>query len=559
MNGIFRFAFLSLLLAFASVSAWGQAQNVYITPSGAATGNCPAGTSTAPNFTAAQFSSSSNWGNSSGKIGAGTTILLCGNVTAAAGSTGLTFQGSGTSASPITLNFDTSAALSAPYWANYPGGAIVINGRNYITINGQNNGIIQNTANGYGLTYAVPSTGVYIAGASNITLENLTIENFCVVNTGDSSGCGNTTSTWDRSVFVSNSSNVTISGNTIHDTNTAVQVDCTNSSSTNDAVTKNTISRANWGVALTDEASSNGCSNFSASYNDISNFSNWDGGKGHHDPIISYVQPSSGKPTFDDVSIYGNYIHGDMGTQASAMGMFLQENNSSGDATVPADGGTFSNLNIFNNVIINGHSGNMNGNGLIGTSGGHIFNNTLDCNQSADGAIWINQDNDAMIENNVIQNCQLGVYVVSSLTLASSNYNVLFNFTGGNYSYCEVGSGSTCVMITGSQACPKSLDCPTIADWQTATGFDKNSSTSTPNLSSSYQPQSPSSAIGLGANLTSQGIAALNVGAPQYFGAAYSCGTGCVARPASGAWNSGAYDTAGTAVLPPTGLTAVVQ
>lgn len=536
-----------------------QVPNIQVTPTGAAVGACTGSGVTI--LTPSQFGTSSNWGNSTGKIGNGTNILVCGTFTGTAGGTGLVFRGGGASGKPITLTCDIGSNFSAPYWAQYPGGAIVDNGYSYIVLNGANC-TVQNTANGYGLSYNEVSTGIYINNATNVTVENFLIQNICVVSDSPSA-CGNVVSTWDHGIFVTNASDVIVQGNTIHDTNDAIQYNCSNGTDANNTITKNTISRANWGVAVTDDASTSGCSNMTVSYNDISDFANWDGGPEHHDPIIAYVQPPSGTPTMNNLSIYGNYIHGDMGGQATAMAMFIQENDSSGNATVPADGGTFSNLNIFNNVLINGRTVPTYGNGIIGTSGGHIFNNTIDCNQNNDGGIWINQDNGALIENNIIQNCQLGVYVVSGLTLANSNNNVLFNFTGGSYSECEVGSGPTCVMITGGVRCPTNVNCPTIGDWKTATGFDLASSTLTPNLSTSHIPQSSSSSIGLGTNLTGQGISALDIGAPQYFGAAWACGTGCLPRPASGAWDAGAYQVTSSGssgqVSPPTGLSAIVN
>ena len=73
-------------------------------------------------------------------------------------------------------------------------------------------------------------------------------------------------------------------------------------------------------------------------------------------------------------------------------------------------------------------------------------------------------------------------------------------------------------------------------------GCDAHSITTNPLLNSDSTLQSSSPAKGAGTNLTSLGITGLDTGAPQYFGVNYACGTGCVARLSSGAWDMGAYE-----------------
>src|ERR1019366_4356515 len=139
---------LTLVIGFFLVMAsTAFANNIYITQSGSAAGSCTSSVQT-PAF----FNAAANWGSGASQIGPGTTVLLCGTFTGSAGSTLLTFQGSGTSGSPITLKFDTNALLTAPYWAG-GSGAINVNSRSYVTIDGGTNGTIQNTANGTSLTY----------------------------------------------------------------------------------------------------------------------------------------------------------------------------------------------------------------------------------------------------------------------------------------------------------------------------------------------------------------------------------------------------------------------
>jgi hypothetical protein len=69
---------------------------VYLAQAAAGSGD---GSSCANARAASWFNSSSNWGTGSAQIGAGTTVYLCGTV-----STSLSFQGSGASGSPVTLD-----------------------------------------------------------------------------------------------------------------------------------------------------------------------------------------------------------------------------------------------------------------------------------------------------------------------------------------------------------------------------------------------------------------------------------------------------------------------
>ena len=69
-----------------------SATNVYITQNGSPSGNCTSGVQP-PAF----FNNPANWGTGASQIGPGTTVLVCGSFTGAAGATELTFQGSGAS------------------------------------------------------------------------------------------------------------------------------------------------------------------------------------------------------------------------------------------------------------------------------------------------------------------------------------------------------------------------------------------------------------------------------------------------------------------------------
>src|SRR5208282_5826388 len=89
-----------------------------------------------------------------------------------------------------------------------------------------------------------------------------------------------------------------------------------------------------------------------------------------------------------------------------------------------------------------------------------------------------------------------------------------------------------------------------LSAWQSGTGLDSQSSAGNADLSSNYHLSAGSAAIGLGGNLTSLNITALDSdqsGAP---------------RSSSGAWDAGAFVYSGSQASqpnPPTNLTATVN
>lgn len=119
---------------------------------------CDATPST-PQTGCAAFNNSANWGNGSAQIGLGTIVHLSGTINAKSSVTGcyLNVLGSGTSASPITIQFENGAILQSTAFGGQGangGGAICVNGPSdssfysYIVINGQGTGTIQNTSDG---------------------------------------------------------------------------------------------------------------------------------------------------------------------------------------------------------------------------------------------------------------------------------------------------------------------------------------------------------------------------------------------------------------------------
>lgn len=523
-----------LILVFATLFAFSplmfcSAANVYITPNGSGAGVC-----TSNPQTPAWFNNSANWGPGATQIGPGTNVTLCGTFTGSPGSTLLTFQGSGTSSSPITLTFDANTNLTAPYWGSSSSGAINTNGNSSLVIDGGSNGIIQNTQDGTGLNYQQASIAIYLIGGSRVTVQNLTIANMCQHTSSTDTVACNSGGNNDRGILVGgNVSNITLQYNTIHDSQNCIEYSG-NNSDTGVLFSRNTISRCNWGIG-----GYGGTNGLTIDGNDISSATNWDTAADsfHHNGIMLFPQSAN----MNNVVISNNYIHDINGTETAHI--FLDPNST----------GNLPGVLIYNNVTVTTVLGGPT-NCFI-EPGAHVapalvYNNTL----SGHSACGTGVDPTGVIENNIF----VGMY--NALGIPSngitSDYNDFYGLTGGTLSFTNASNG---------------VDAPTLAAWVSSTASDsepcqggmcdQHSISGNPNLTASFMLSSGSPAIAAGKNLTSLGIAGLNVGAPQFFGVNYACGTGCVPRSSTGSWDIGAYpaSSGGNPPAPPSGLAAVVQ
>jgi hypothetical protein len=523
--------FLGLLLVG---SAFGSATNIYITQSGSASGNCTTNVQT-PAF----FNNSSNWGAGSSQIGPGTTVLVCGTFTGSVGATEFTFQGGGTIGNPVKLLFDTGAQLTAPYWS--ANGAISCSNRSYIVVDGGTNGVIQNTANGTSLTYHQTSTGFNAWGCTNSEVKNLTIKNI-YVNQGSSSGATDSAGANTQGIVFNGSSTDSIAdNNTVSQAKTGIMF-CAdaNGDASNIQIYENTISDIDWGINVGGGDSGDTFNNVSIYKNSITNWTNWQFPTNafHQDGIILFNvgNPSAGITA----NIWDNYIHGDLGVGSPTGFIYCAD---------------FSTCTIYNNVLIN--SGNLIygimwlGQGNNFGKDMYVYNNTIVANNGKDICITLNITGTASIENNICTGPS-GIMAFGSYQSSLSSFIATVGTSDNND--WNIGSGDA----FGSLASGTTASYTT---WKSS-GYEANSTQSNPLLSSTapYTLQSGSPAIGLGANLTIQGIATLDTGAPQAFGAASSCGTGCLGRALTGSWGAGAYPySASVVVAPPTALTATVQ
>ena len=482
----------------------------------------------------AWFNSSSNWGSDAGQIGPGTTVHLCGTFTAPAGASGyLTFQGSGSSGSPITLIADQGVVtITATYWSGH---IIEIGQHSYITINGGNNLTIQATANGtalanqadYGECIANSNFGGTI---SNVIVEGITCSNLYV----DSSLADNGgEDTYGIDIF--NCSDCTFQNNTLHDMKWAIRTGWMNGYSfSNLIVAGNNIYNMDHGWFGSDNEGT-GTATVSGVYvygNTLGSMVNWDNGNdyNHHDWF--HLNATSPTSAISNVFLYNNVGIGDPGAYAGT-GFFSNPNYS----------GTESNIYVFNNLFVNTSTTHTWACGFfafygIGTT--LLANNTFVSNAAGgnkdNGIHWGSNGVGLSAYNNVLQNISnASVYIDPSVSVAAINYNDYYL----SPSWYWKGSWLS-----------------TLATWQSSSSEDGNATMANPLLTENYHLTSSSSAAWkTGTNLysTCSGQATPGLGALCLDRAG-------VQRQQTGNWDMGAYeDSASNAPSAPSGLTAVVQ
>jgi hypothetical protein len=503
----------------ATSAAFGSAPNIYITQNGSPTGNCTSNIQT-PAF----FNNASNWGSGASQIGPGTTVLICGTFTGTAGATEFNFQGSGSSGSPVILQFDTGAQLSAPYWSS--NGAITCSNQSYITVDGGTNGLIQNAANGTNQSNHQQSYGVGSSACTNVEIKNLTIKNI-YINNGSSSSATDTNGQYTACIALNGTSTASlVHNNTVSQCKTGVLVSADpNGDASNDQVYGNTISDIDWGINAGGGDSGDTLSNLQIHDNNITNWTNWQFPTNafHQDGMILF-NFASGSQTLT-ASIYNNYIYGDLGVGSPTGFIYCAQNAS---------------CEMFNNLLVNtGHViyGIIWADTHLG--GDKIYNNTF-VGLSNDFAITLgtstgtNVHSPDIVENNVVIGPGVGIHDYSTLTsdVSTSDHNVW-----------RTASGSAPQMATGDS------NYVSYATWQ-ADGFDADSTTADPKLDGTYHLQSGSSATGLAANLTSLNTNPLDMDRalnPR-------------PSPTSDKWDAGVYNASSSAApTPPTALTATVH
>ena len=523
MTTVRTFFILGIFCALSSVAIFGAVSSVSITQSGSASGNCTSNVQT-PAF----FNNSANWGSGASQIGPGTVVLFCGTFTGTAGQAGFTFQGSGSSTSPVTLKFDTGAVMTAPYWGGATTGAINCTGQSYVTVDGGTNGTIQNSANGTALGNHQSSYGLFFNSCPDAEIENLTIRNIYINQGGASTSTDvGGQNTGDISLQ-GKSTNTKIHNNVLSNSRTGIWISFDSGGDASGIqLYNNTINDHPWSINIGADNTNSTASGVSIHDNVISDWSNWQFpiATYHTDGIIVYNDVTTAP--IGTYSIYNNTFTGTLGN---------------GSPTGYIACGETSACTIFNNVMVDTGSYACYGYIWLYISGGpdYVNNNTLIGSSTTSGSsVAVTLDGSPVtVKNNIFLNVAIGLhdYATLNLDVVASDHNL----------WLTTGGGAPQVATNDSKWI-------TYSAWQ-ALGFDANSVTSNPLLSSTYVPQAGSPVIGRGANMTTMGISALDadkVGTPR-------AGTGNCTPGIAGCWDAGAYaySSASTPPPPPIGVSA---
>jgi hypothetical protein len=464
-------------------------------------------------YSAAWFNREGNWGSGAGEIKPGDTVHICGTWTGTAGSTLLTFQASGTEENVTTLLFEPGAVLQAPYFSAK--GAISASDKSYIRIDGGSNGIIQNTDNGSsasGKSYHAASQGIYLTECSNIEVANLTIRNIFINRGGDSSSATDTSGQSTAGIRVEGPpfSDLNIHDNKISSARTGVSISVDSSTtSSNINVYNNTTSDHCWGIQVGSGNENVSATGINVYNNDITDWTLWQFPTNtyHTDGIIIYSDGSGSNVTG---SVYGNYVHGDLGSGSPTAFIFLESNTKG--------------FNIYNNITAASAGASAwtaiwSGGDTCSGGGHNIFNNTF-IGAGTRGGSLVRSCNTIgnIFRNNIFSNAHAGVMCRQNSygCIASSDFNLF------DTSYAIADND-----IAGP---PYYLG---LDEWQSEYKQDKSSKSGDPLFAKAgvYTLQAASPAVNAGTNLTNLKIPTMNQDKSNN------------PRPSTGAWTIGAYQT----------------
>jgi len=525
---------IGMLLA---IPASASLTNAYVTQSGAASGGCSSAV-----HAVSWFNNSANWGTGAGQIGSGTTVLICGTIT-----TSLMAQGNGTSGNPITLQWDTGATLSVCD----TNGALQLAGLSYVAVDlGGNNPAITCPNNGTGLATQTNAIAISDGSApgSGSGLQNFEIRNGTIGPLYQYTCCGSDGEGSYAIAITTGSGSGWIHNLSFNNAVEALVWNHSQNSSGNEVdhnYCDTTIARC---VDYT-----NGPGNFTDSGakihdNDIALGTAWQTGANdyvHIESIRSWIMNSGGSAdSMTGVLIYNNYIHGAPSCCTTA---YIQINSGQCGGT-----GTWSGT-IFNNLFVDTATSGVNagiGDGMIsfgdcGTHVGGIYNNTFDGGPHGNLLHCVEFNvispgsTSVTFKNNICMNFGSQIASNDVSTSITSDYNDFYNDLNNTW-----GANGVAFSV-----------------WQ-ASGEDTHSITANPNLTAGYQLTSSSPVIGAALNLTGVGISQLDMGAPATYGTAGSCGSGCAARPTTGAWDVGGSASTSSSSgrpSPPSNLSVVVR
>lgn len=467
----------------------------------------------------------------------GDVDYICGTITGEPGAQLLAPRGDGSAGNPVTIKFDTGAILQAPFFAPSPnggcGGAICLYKLSYYTVDGQNTGVIQNTANGSGLAFQEHSEGIEGFNCNHCTVENLTIANIYVHSSQSDRAIDDTAV---RCISISGS-NWLIRNNTMHDAGWCLFNNFHNGDADVE-IAGNTIYNVNHAWMLASQVRGGSSGPFLFHDNKVYGYANWDTGSAdtyHHDGIHCFTSNTGGVPAhFTTIAIYNNFFGGPMGqTRNITSHIFLE---SAGGGTPCSDAS--SPILIFNNIFT-GDSGANDGYLSLYTTGIYsVYNNTFattdplsDASSVAVSSYDAGPGVNITFENNALTGFNQFFYAQKGAAL-TLDYN----------HYADGGS----LVCRGKFIATKSF-----ASWQSCVRGELHSAYDPSlGLSSTYQPETGSPLINAGTNLTSLCAGYL---APLCFDHAGH------PRPVTGPWTVGAYATSGAGPQAPTDLRSTIN
>lgn len=440
----------------------------------------------------AWFNTASNWGAGAGKISPGDTAHLVGTITSV-----LTAQTSGTSGNRITILFEPGASISMPSIPTT--GGIVLNSLNWLTIDGGQNGVIENTANGSGMGQLSSRAINGTPNAGNITIQNLTIRNLYVrTNQADAvSPIG---------IYLYGvMSNLMVSSCSFTWCHQGVALLYGVGNSSNFQVVSNHFNYLNHGTIF--GSGNNGGAILTGAnwdYNQADYFGDWDqpgANAYHHNGFYAWADHTGAIIT--NISVTHNIVGGHFGNSTyGTSGVYLSA----------APGVGVFNLLFANNVV-------------SFTAGG-----------ANDGALYLFNVKDSLVANNTFYDSSStynGVRCDPTCTGVTFSNNIFSGFALNYYlvpgsttrpAYCDNN------IYKGGQFRVDSTY-NSFASWK-ALGYDANSKTNDPLFKSAatadYTLTSTSPAIGMAVNLSPTFTTDIN----------------SVTRPATGAWTVGAYEYA---------------
>lgn len=422
------------------------------------------------------LNTSTNWAAGSGKVSSGDTVHLCGTLTNT-----LIVRASGEAQNRITLLFEKDANMTSPAWpgagsGGVTGGAIYLARKNYITIDGGENGLIQNTDNGTDLGNQSSSIGILAETSSFLTVQNLSILNM-FVRTSTTNNVGGGTGIRNTCYSYSGLTGFTVTNCVISHCSTGIDSDY-GAGCSNYTFTANTISHVNWGGRCGDRNTNSTMTGLVISNNRIHTFTNWNdtvSNNYHHNGFYGWAESGG---LLSDVRAFGNYIGPDFGGSYSTSGLHFS--------------GGVSNVMVYNNLFVE---------------------KANDC--PADGLVYLHPNSkgrDLFVFNNTF--IGKGVGRAFMTTGGSCTYTFKNNLASGVATLVLFNQNANAQLVSDynigynlnpnerfSSSTTSSSQFKTWAQWQ-ALGYDLHSSASDPTLNENYMLMASSPAIGQGEDLS---------------------------------------------------------